>query len=265
MSSGNSVMQLETGTGWTRGLNNLLRGELGRWFGTRQWWVQVLIWAAVANGIPLMAVLGAPDSAGMELPMLFNVFLGIGAPIGVCILMQDAIVGEKQSGTAAWVLSKPVSRLAFLTSKLVGNGLGIAATMVLAPGLLMYLASALIMDTPLPPLGFLAGLGAHLVNLLFYVGLTLLLGARFDHGAPVIGLPLAFLFAQQYLPGLAPELVHVIPWSLTAPLGGSSEPVVTTALMTGVAPASYLPLVTTLAVAVLCVAGAIWIFRRQDL
>jgi len=265
MSSGNSVMQLETGTGWTRGLNNLLHGELVRWFGTRQWWVQVLIWAAVANGIPLMAVLGAPDSAGMELPMLFNVFLGIGAPIGVCILMQDAIVGEKQSGTAAWVLSKPVSRLAFLTSKLVGNGLGIAATMVLAPGLLMYLASALIMDTTLPPLGFLAGLGAHLANLFFYVGLTLLLGARYDHVAPVIGLPLAFLFAQQYLPGLAPELMHAIPWSLTAPPSGSTEPSVATALMTGVPAVSYLPLVTTLAVAVLCVAGAIWIFHRQDL
>lgn len=265
MSSGNSVMQLETGSGWTRGLNNLLHGELGRWFGTRQWWVQILIWAAVANGIPLMAALGTRDSAAVDLTMMFNLFLGIGAPIGVCILMQEAIVGEKQSGTAAWVLSKPVSRLAFLTGKLVGNGLGIAATMVLVPGLVMYLASALIMDTTLPPLGFLAGLGAHLANLFFYVGLTLLLGARFDHGAPVIGLPLAFLFVQQFLPNLAHELAYAIPWSLTAPPGGGAEPAVTTALMTGVPAASLLPLVSTLAVAVLSVAGAIWIFSRQDL
>ena len=258
-------MRLETGTDWTRGLNNLLRSELGRWFGTRQWWVQILIWAAVANGIPIMAALGTKDTVAIDLAMMFNVFLGIGAPIGVCILMQEAIVGEKRSGTAAWVLSKPVSRLAFLTGKLAANALGIAVTMVLVPGVLMYVASLLLMDTALPPLGFLAGLGAHLINLFFYIGLTLLLGALFDHGAPVIGLPLAFLFAQQYLPGLYRELVHAIPWSLTAPLGGGAEPAVTTALMTGVAAASYLPLLTTGAAALLFVGIAIWTFRRQDL
>jgi ABC-2 type transport system permease protein len=265
VTTGNNLMHLETGIGWTRGLNNLLRAELGRWFGTRMWWAQILIWAAVANLIPIMAALGTKDSVGIDLVMLFNVFLGMGAPVGVCILMQEAMVGEKQSGTAAWVLSKPVSRLSFLTSKLVGNGLGIAATMVLVQGLILYLASILLMDTVLPPLGFLAGLGAHLVNLLFYVGLTLMLGALVDHRAPVIGLPLAFLFAQQYLPGLYRGLVHAIPWSLTAPPNGGAEPAVTTALMTGAQPASYLPVVTTLAAAVLFVTIAAWVFQRQDL
>jgi ABC-2 type transport system permease protein len=265
MASGNSMMQLETGTGWSRGLDNLLRAELGRWFGTRTWWVQILIWAAVANLIPIMAALGTKDSVGVDLVMLFNVFLGMGAPIGVCILMQEAIVGEKQSGTAAWVLSKPVSRLGFLASKLVGNGLGIAATMVLAQGLILYLASALLMNAVLPPLGFVAGLGVHLVNLSFYIGLTLMLGALSDHRAPVMGLPLAFLFAQQYLPGLYRGLLHAIPWSLTAPPNGGAEPAVTTALMAGSHPASYLAVGTTLAAAVLFVVIAAWAFQRQDL
>ena len=37
MASGNSAMVMETGAGWTRGLRNMLRGELGAWFGTRTW------------------------------------------------------------------------------------------------------------------------------------------------------------------------------------------------------------------------------------
>lgn len=265
MATGNSLMQLETATGWSRGLNNLLRAELGRWFGTRRWWSQILIWAAIANLIPIMAAVGTQDSVGIDLAMLFNVFMGIGAPVGVCIIMQDAIVGEKQSGTAAWVLSKPVSRLAFLTSKLVGNGAGIATTMVLAQGAIIYLASVLLMNTVLPPLGFVAGLGVHLVNLFFYVGLTLMLGAFFDHRAPVIGLPLAFLFAQQYLPGLYRGLIDVIPWSLTAPPNNSAQPAVTTALMTGTQPASYLPIATTLVAALVFLTVAAWAFQRQEL
>jgi ABC-2 type transport system permease protein len=265
MTTGNSMMQLETGAGWSRGLNNLLRTEIGRWFGTRRWWSQILIWVAVANLIPIMAVVGAPDEPGIDLPTLFSILIGIGAPIGVCIIMQEALVGEKQAGTAAWVLSKPVSRLAFLTSKLASNGLGIATTMILAPGLVLYLASVLFMGTVLPPLGFLAGLGAHLINLFFYVGLTLMLGALFDHRAPVIGLPLAFLFVQQYLPSLYPGLINAIPWSLTAPPNSGATSAVTTALMNGVQPASYLPLVTTLVAGIVFLAVAAWAFQRQEL
>jgi ABC-2 type transport system permease protein len=262
MSSGNSVMVLERGTGWRRGLRNLLRAEVDRWFGTGQWWVQILIWAGVANGIPLIAALSTPDLEGFDMATVFNMLLGVAAPIGVCIIMQEALVGEKRSGTAAWVLSKPLSRLAFLAGKMAANVAGIALTMVLVPGLLMYASSALVMHTALPPLGFLAGLGAHLVNLLFYVGLTLMLGALCDQGGAVIGLPLAFLFSQQFLPGLHPALGHVIPFALI----GGAEPGVTTALMYGVEPAAgYLPLVTTGLAAVLFVAVAIRVFQRKDL
>jgi ABC-2 type transport system permease protein len=265
MASGNSVMQLDTGTGWTRGLDNLLRAEMGRWFGTRRWWVQILIWAAIANAIPIMAAVGTTDTTSVDLVMIFSILMGIGAPIGVCIIMQEAIVGEKQTGTAAWVLSKPVSRLAFLTSKLVGNGVGIATTMVIAQGAILYVASLLLFHTTLPVPGFVAGMGVHMVNLLFYVGLTLMLGALFDHRAPVIGLPLAFLFVQQYLPALYRGLTNAIPWSLTTPPNNGAQPAVTTALMTGVRPDSYLPVFTTLAAAIVFLAVAAWAFQRQEL
>ena len=40
-----------TQTGWSRGLANVLHGELYTWFATRRWWVQILIWAACGLAI----------------------------------------------------------------------------------------------------------------------------------------------------------------------------------------------------------------------
>ena len=80
--------------------------------------------------------------------MLFNIFMGLAGAIGVSILMQTAVVGEKRSGTAAWVLSKPVSRVAFIIAKLIANSTGIVVTLVLAQGLIAYLISTPCWDSP---------------------------------------------------------------------------------------------------------------------
>ena len=49
MTTRNDVFQLQTGTGWKRGLDNLLRAEFGRWFKTKMWWTQILIWTGFIN------------------------------------------------------------------------------------------------------------------------------------------------------------------------------------------------------------------------
>lgn len=265
MASGNSMMEMRTGAGWSRGLDNLLRNELAGWFGTRKWWGQILIWVAVGNLIPLIAFFDTKDTTGTLLVVLFGTLLGVGGPVGVCIMMQEALVGEKQAGTAAWVLSKPVSRLAFLASKLAGNAVGIAVTVILVPGLIAYLLSALLAHVTLPALGFLAGLGVHLVHILFYVGLTLMLGAFSDHRGPVIGVPMAFLFVQQFLPGLIPGVERVLPLTLVMTPGNTGAGGVATALMLGMPVSTYLPLYTTLAAGLVFVAAAAWAFQREEL
>lgn len=264
MTAGNSVFQLREGAGWSRGLDNLLGAELGRWFRTRKWWVQILIWAALINLILFVVAISEEDGGGTELVMLFNVFLGVFATFGVCILMQGSIVGEKQSGTAAWVLSQPVSRPAFILAKLIANTVGVAVTIVLAQGLIAYLLIRLGSGSALPLVGFLGGLGVHLIHLLFYLTFTLMLGTAFRRRGPVIAIPLVFLFAQQLLLGIFPTLANVLPWTLTVPLDNSVFPSVAAALMTGVEPLSYLPLATTLGASVLFVAFALWIFGRQE-
>jgi ABC-2 type transport system permease protein len=264
MTTANGVCLRKEGTGWSRGLDNMLAVELGHWFRTKRWWTQLLIWSALVNGILALVIISEDSGGAAKLVMLFNIFLSLFATFGVCILMQGTIVGEKQSGTAAWVLSKPVSRPAFILAKLVANSVGVALTIVLAQGLIAYILVSAGSGTMLSPLGFLAGLGVQLVHLLFYITLTLMLGAAFGRRGPVIAIPLLFFFAQELLIGFFPALVTVLPWNLTVPPDGSAYPSIATALMTGTEPLSYLPLATTLGASVLFMVAGLWIFERLE-
>jgi len=61
---------------------------------------------------------------------VFLKIAGIATAIGVAVLAQDALIAEKHSGTAAWVLSKPVSLSAFILSKVIANAAGILISTV---------------------------------------------------------------------------------------------------------------------------------------
>jgi ABC-2 type transport system permease protein len=269
--NGNRLMQLEVGAGWQRGIRNVLNGELKRWFNTRTWWSQILIWAASINLIFLMVALSAKRAGtgggglGTDSIMIFNIFLGLVGPIGISIIMQSAVVGEKRSGTAAWVLSKPVSRTAFILSKLIAYTLGITVTMVLAQGLIAYLIEGLVVGEWLQVGGFLAALAVHLANILFYLTLTLMLGTIFEHGAPVIGIPLAVLFSQNFIASIYPELVQYLPWTLAIPPNNTSQLSLTAALMMGAPLPPLTPLYTVLVSSVIFVAVGLWVFNRQEL
>jgi len=184
------------------------------------------------------------------------------AAIAVAILMQEAIVGEKKSGTAAWVMSKPVSRPAFVLSKLVPNAVGIIVTMLAIPStvFLVQLAAAGIEFS----LGrFALGASVAALNLLFYLTLTLMLGTLFDASAPVIAIPLAFAFGQQLLVGV-PRLASLLPWSLVVPTGGSDASVVG-AIAAGQSLAAPGALVFTGLACVVFTAVAFWRFARTEL
>jgi ABC-2 type transport system permease protein len=275
MATGNSAMELRTGSGWSRGLDTMLRGELKHWFGTRRWWVQILIWAAAVNLIFMMVAFStkrlvdageaAPGMGRLESLMIFNIFMGLAGPVGVSILMQGAVVGEKRSGTAAWVLSKPASRTSFVLSKLLGNSVGVTLTMVVAQGVIAYLIAGLVLDLWLPVPSFAAGMGVHLVNIFFYLTMTLMLGAMLSQIAPVIGIPLAFLFAQNQVASFYPAILKVLPWTLAIPSGGPGDQSVAAALIAGEAVPPLLPVYTTLAASAVFVAVALWVFRRQEL
>ena len=265
MANGNSMMQLEQGAGWTRGLRTLLRGELGQWFGSRRWLSQILIWALIINGITLAVFFSAPEEAGREGLMVFCIFTGMAPAVGISIFMMESVAGEKRSGTAAWVLSKPVSRAAFLVSKWVANALGAAVTMILAQGLIFFLLMRFVGGVRFAVPGFIAGLAVLLLNLLFYISLTLMLGDRADNPGAVIGPALAFIFGQQYLPSLAPFLRDLLPLRLAMPMNGENAQSIAMALITGGRLPTLLPVVSTALLCTVFVGIALWVFERQEL
>lgn len=247
--------------GWRRGLPNLMKAGLASWWRTSEWWVQTVIWVGVTNG-PLAGLLWSGDAIGLGEAMTVYAVMSMFAAIAVVIIMQDAIVGEKQAGTAAWVMSKPVSRTAFVVSKLVPNALGVAVTMVLIPGLVAYVQFSAAIQ---PPVSFhyVAGLAVIALDLLFYLTLTLMLGTLLDSRGAVIGIPLGFAFGQQLLVQI-PGLAGWVPWALLVPVNG--EPLsVASALMSGESPPHPFALLTTTAACVIFIAVAIYRFEHTEL
>jgi ABC-2 type transport system permease protein len=258
------MFELVQASGWQGGLRNLLRADFGKWFGTSLWWTQGLIWILVIDGI-LAGVLwsGGEDSSAVNGITLYCIFSALFPAIAAVIILQDAIVGEREAGTAAWVLSKPVSRTAFVLSKLFPNLVGVLVSMLLLPGAVAYAQLSAAQGSPLDPLRFLAGLGVLWIYISYYLTLTLMLGTFFTHRAPVIGIPLALAFGQQMLFGLLPFLLKVLPWSVAIPVGQSDRSIVS-AIMLGQPLPDITPLVVTSLSILVFVAVAILRVEREE-
>jgi ABC-2 type transport system permease protein len=214
--SGNEVFELESGTGWNRGLGNMVRSGLARWFKTKTWWIQCLIWGGMAA---IIVTLGRKSPTIVDLLMISFIFIGLFPAAGVVIIMQDAIVGEKREGTASWVLSKPLTRPAFVLSKVIANSVGVLATMIIVPFVIAFSIIAIVHKFSLVPLGIFEAMGVIFISHFFFLSLTLMLGTLFNSRGPVIGIPLAILFLQQNILGFLPSLRYVLPWNLVVPLG----------------------------------------------
>ena len=252
------------------GFGNLLGKELGEWFGTRRWLVQALVWLALVDGMVAFILFAVPAFAAQAaepvgrdellaqgLALLF-LLLGTAGPVGVVILAQDELIGERQAGTAAWTLSKPVARAAFILAKLAANALGVALFVVGLPALGGYAAVSLAAGGPLAVAPFAAGLGPVALALLFYLALTLLLGVLFPQRGPVLGIALGLLFGGSLLANLVPQVGVVLPVGL-ANLGGAlalGQPLPATAAAT---------LAATAAWSALFIGAALWRFERQEL
>lgn len=270
-----SQFQMVNERGWRRGMSNLLDGELSSWFKTRRWLKQILLWLLVINLILFFTVIGLnaaikeAAAAGdpppeVETPLIYGVFGGMFVAFGVMITMQRVIVGEKREGTAAWVLSKPVTRTAFVVSRLVGNTLGVLLTAVLVPGVVAYLTIGLM--TPLgwlPPLNYLAGVVVLSLSAFFWLTLTLMTGTFFDASGSVIAIPMALYFAMWLLPSALPPLMYITPVILTVGPGDDLKGV-STALMLGESPFSWIPVITAVIFSAIFIAVAIRRFNRQE-
>ena len=261
--SSTSALQQATDRGWRSGFANLLRKENSLWWGTRKWWVQSLIWLVIVNGI--LAIILWADSTdsppALEAVEPFIMIHGSMTAVGVMVLAQSAMVGEKRSGTAAWIMTNPVSRSAFLLSKLVGNAVGIFAVLVLLQGLIGYCQISLRGGGLLPPVDFVAAMGLLSLHLLFYLTLALMLGALFNSRGPVIGISIGVLLGQNLVTQL---VTRWVPWLPTV----IPERLLTLAVPVGqgqTLPSNWpIPVIVTFLMSLSFMAVAIWRFQREE-
>ena len=267
----NRVFQMVNERGWRAGFSNLLRKESRDWWGTRRWLRQAIVWTLVLNGT-LAAALFSPmkgadvmslfiSRATLGLTTFFAV-AGVALGIGAAILGQGEVLDEKRSGTAAWILSKPVSRVAFILGKLVSNGIGILIIMILLQGAIAFVLVSST-DASLSIGGFLAALAVPYLAVMFYFTLAFMLSAIAGGRGAAIGIPMAILFGYQFLLGIAPWLGEIMPGGLTTPLGTSLGSVALS-LAQGTAVASTMPIIATLLWCVLFVVIAVWRFNREE-
>jgi len=251
------------------GLGPMLRKELLEQWRTRRLLVVAVVFTALGIGSPLLArytpelvkalagdqfqiVLPPPTAADAVSQFLKNV--GQAGVLSAILLAMGSVAVEKERGTAALLLTKPVSRAAFLLAKL----LAIASTLLV--GLLLaaiggYYYTAILFEA-LPPLGWAAMAGLLLLGLVAYASLAFLGSAltRSSLAAAAIGIgALIVLAVVSALPTVGP----FTPGGLNAP--GA-------ALAVGKDAGGVVgPLVVNLA-GIAAIFGIAWLaFRRQEL
>ena len=205
-------------------------------------------------GVPagLGDVMPAPD-VGMAVTeyvenlSLFGLILAI-------LMSMGTVVGEKERNTAAMVLSKPVSRAAFLGAKMIACSVVFLVGIALA-GLAGYYYLGVLFEW-LNPLGFLALNGLLQAYLMMYLAITLFASTIARSQPAAAGIPVAVLILLGLLgaiPSFSVKLpAQLLKWGQAMALGldGSS---------------SWVALGVTAFIMLASWIGALWIFRRQEI
>ncbi|HEY45784.1 MAG TPA: ABC transporter permease [Anaerolineae bacterium] len=265
------------GSGWLAGFGNMLAKELGEWFRTRRWLSQFLIWTTIINGFIAFLLFGLPALASImpetqsaqedlfagfppeigAVMMYFSIVVMTGT-MGVIVLAQDEVIQEKQSGTAAWILSKPAARLAFILTKLLSNTIGMLVFIVVLPGLVTLGEIFLATHQVVPLVPFLAGIGVILLTLFFYLSLTILGGVLFDSRGPVLGIVFGVMFGCSILKNFFLQISYVLPTSM--------EGVALSVVLGMPLPAMLVSqVISTAVLSILFVLVALWRFQHIEL
>jgi ABC-2 type transport system permease protein len=214
------------GSGWRLGFNNLFAKENCKWWASNRWWLQILIWLLILAGLVGLVLFVVPTLAGPDgqpigdqdpLMSAMQGFFGVGGmalAIGITILMQDELVTEKQAGTAEWVLSKPVSRSAFILAKLFAHSMGMLAVMIAVPGAGVYALLTIYAGNAYPVAPFLYGLGMLALHTFFYLTLTLMLGVLVNRRELLLAVAMGILLGGSFMRNFLPTLALITPWFL---------------------------------------------------
>jgi ABC-2 type transport system permease protein len=246
----------------------LLKKELLEQVRTSRLIVVAAIFLAVGLGSPLLAkytpellermggdiqiILPTPSAKDAVDQFLKN--LGQTGPFAAILLAMSAVARERERGTAALVLTKPVTRPAFLAAKfvalLVTLGVG-----VLLGGIGAYFYTAVLFEK-LPVAGFVAACLLVLLFIMVYGALTFLGSTVLGSTLPAAGIGFAAYVLLSIL-GAVPHVGRFTPDGLAGPARAL-------ALGQG-ASGLAVPLLANIAIIAFALALSWLAFRRQEL
>ena len=251
------------------GLGTLLRKELLEQWRTLRLPVVATIFLLVGLSSPLLArftpeilkavggdqftiVLPTPTAADAVDQLAKN--LGQFGGLIAVLLAMGAVATEKERGTAALLLTKPVSRAAFLVAKLVAIGLTLAVAVAVATaGAWFY---TLVLFAPLPLPGVAAGAVLQWLTLMAWASITFVGSTLTRSALAAAGLGITAFIVIGIL-GVVPNFGRFLPTGL----GGPGR-----ALALGIpGPDPVVPTVATLVLIGIAGLGAWLAFRRQEL
>ena len=172
------------------------------------------------------------------------------------ILAMGSVATERDRGTAAFILSKTVSRGAFLAAKAIAIGAVLALAVVLA-AVVAWIYTTVLFE-PMPVGGWVAMAVLAWLSVATWAAITFLGSTVTGSAAAAAGLGFLALLVLSIAAAI-PNLGRFLPGGLAAPA---------LALATGV-PVEVAdvatPVVATIVLIAACLAASAWTFRRQEL
>ena len=193
----------------------------------------------------------APTAADAYLQFLGNLVQL--ALLVIIITGAASVAAEHRAGTSVLVLTKPLSRGAFVTAK-AASGL-LVLLLATAVGTALCIAVTVVLFDTAHIAGFVASVGVWLALAAMFVTLMVLLSAATGRQAPAAGIGLGVYVALFVLTGF-PAARERTPAGILA---------ANDALIKGRDVALAVPLATTLALAAVFVVAAVFVFRRKEL
>lgn len=171
----------------------------------------------------------------------------------IIIIFAGAVSAERRSGTAVLVLTKPLSRSAFVVAKYLAQGALLIGTVAVGTAITWALTYAVFGEAPLLPLA--QATGVWLVWGLMVLGIMVFLSSLVGSQAGAAGLGLgAFVLLS-----IASIWAPAVRYSPAGLLGAPTD------ILVGRAGYLLWPVVTGFALTGVTLAKAVWAFSRKEL
>ena len=229
----------QRGAGKLLGLRNLVRKDTLDWrHGNRTWIVAaattaVVILGAANTAINRWVLSSFPAEAGdgpakvLSVAPLDNLLTGVGTQFGVIAVIfatMSLLIAERESGTLAWTISKPVSRTSVLLSKWLTATVVLWVAAFVIPIALTSGLVTLLYGAPDPAVVIALAVAFVMVPAIF-VGITLVASTYVSNQAAVGAIGLVLFILPSIVGGIVPGATPFFPtsifgWAVEVSTGG---------------------------------------------